>query len=213
MALVRENRKRETKKNCRSGSSFFSFFDLLLNFPVLQARVVHPGTQEATVMNEDAPSSLSTEEEAVAEIEEEEGVPGPPIPGSPFYTSPEAVYVPFTTYPGQIMPRQLFAPSPSLSSSNKSPSSSSNISPSSSPSHSASNPTCSSPVSSITFSICSPATVCSTPPGSMRSTRFSSPYCQTSPRFPSPLSSPSPSPPPFPPSSATSTMTVASIHL
>ena len=193
--------------------------------------VLPVGEEAVAEEEEERSSSFSSEEDGIDEIKEEENVPGPPNPGSAFYTSPEAVfpappeavtyancppdadvYVPFTTYPGQVMPRRkLFAPSFSMSSSNKSPSYSSNTSPSCSPtSHSASNPECSSPVSSISFSISSPVTVCSTPPPS---SRFSSPYCQTSPRFPSPLSSSSsPSPPPFP-SQTTSTMTVASIHL
>ena len=213
--------------NCPFSFLFLSFF-LFVNFLILQPRMVLPVGEEAVAEEEEErSSSFSSEEDGIDKIEEEENVPGPPNPGSAFYTSPEAVfpappeavtyatcppdadvYVPFTTYPGQVMPRRkLFAPSFSMSSSNKSPSYSSNTSPSS---HSASNPECSSPVSSISFSISSPVTVCSTPPPS---SRFSSPYCQTSPRFPSPLSSSSsPSPPPFP-SQTTSTMTVASIHL
>ena len=165
----------------------------------------YPDTEEESgssfVNSEEA--SLGHADEVSLCPAEDKDIPGPPVPGSPFYTSPDAQYVPFTTYPGHIMPRQLFASSPTYSSSNKTPSSS-NTSPSSEvKSYIDSDPTCSSPVSSISISILgSPVT--------SSSTRLSSPYCQLSPRLAIP---PSPSPPPYPTSPMTSRTTVASIHM
>ena len=197
---LKRNYKSEFRPSIKISFSLFLLWGRFLFPPLLQARVVVPGYPETEV--ESGSSSVNSEEASLGHAEEKD-IPGPPVPGSPFYTSPDAQYVPFTTYPGHIMPRQLFASSPTYSSSNKTPSSS-NTSPSSEvKSYIDSDPTCSSPVSSISISILgSPVT--------SSSTTLSSPYCQVSPRLAIP---PSPSPPPYPTSPMTSRTTVASIHM